>query len=160
MTTRRARLICILLAACALIVTGSQWYPISVALLTVDVPFEPGYGPNLKGMARRTRWGDPPIRHGWTRIWYADTGRLALETEYSFNRILRSTTWYESGSVASQMPEQPTVKPVYFSANHEGPWEWGVGDQQEPSMPEWMYDYRKWNAALSALGKRYRSISN
>ena len=41
------------------------------------------------------------------------------------------------------------------------PWLWGVTDQTEPTMPAWMKDDEKWQAALDAQGpdKEYRMVT-
>ena len=53
------------------------------------------------------------------------------------------------GSVAEQ--NQAASIDGHPSMHREGPpWLWGVTDQTEPSMPEWMKDDAKWQVALDA----------
>ena len=93
--------------------------------------------------------------------WYPATGYKAHE--YNFPKgHTRSIVWGPSGSVELQL-RSPSRIPDRYRYLHapetlilggvvkwkfSPPWWWGVTDQTEPSIPEWMKDDAKWQAAL------------
>ena len=68
---------------------------------------------------------------------------------------MRTIQWNLDGSIAWQTTRGTwPFWQLVFLASHEftteSPWLWGVTDQTEPTMPEWMKDDAQWQAALDA----------
>ncbi len=156
MTPRRARLVLVLVVLGVVGVGVVVREPVSLWLLTVEVPYETTpnsrevSGQHVRGVKRVTRWGDPGQLHGPKVAWHVETGFLAHEEEHSFGRLIRATFWHPHGKVFFQLPEQPTKQVEPYSANDSPPWLWNVTDQTAPSMPAWMKDDEQWQRALDA----------
>ena len=65
---------------------------------------------------------------------------------------IHETWWRVDGRVLSQSSIDllPTGQSVAIIRRSSPPWLWGVTDQSTPSMPGWMKDDAKWQAALDA----------
>ena len=80
---------------------------------------------------------------GPSDLWYVKSGFKAIE--YPAGRKSCGTEWSPDGTVLLQ---------VYRNAQGRGqvksnpPWLWGVTDQTEPTIPEWMKDDELWAKAL------------
>ncbi len=75
-------------------------------------------------------------------FWYTASGFLFSRREDSANGRIRATFWHEDGTVEKQMGTEISGRKT------APPWLWGVTDQTEPTMPEWMKDDEKWAEAL------------
>ena len=99
---------------------------------------------------------DPSVSHGLTVQYHVSTGFKAWEAEYSHGELVRRTTWNADGRVERQIAgeESRTTRVRGMKRNRNflstPPWLWGVTDQTAPTMPEWMKDDAKWQAALDA----------
>ena len=73
------------------------------------------------------------------------------------------TVWFSDNAVAnwisrsSGAPDGTVMRPLRAPGRVPPdktypPWSWNVTDQTQPSMPEWMTDDAKWQAALDAQG--------
>ncbi len=84
-------------------------------------------------------------------VFHARTGFKVKEGSYESDGI-HETWWRVDGRVLSQSSVDvvPTGQKVTFFRKTSPPWRWGVADQTAPSMPEWMKDDAKWQAALYA----------
>ena len=69
---------------------------------------------------------------------YLETGMKSLEGEGE-----RITVWRIDGAVAFQEGDDGEKR-------RSPPWLWGVTDETSPTMPAWMKDDAKWQAALAA----------
>ena len=86
-------------------------------------------------------------RYGPIGGWYVDSGlRVSAGIDFGNNRNL--TNWRPNGVVAMQGVLAPSGFPT--TQKDSPPWLWGVTDQTEPTMPVWMKDDAKWQAALDA----------
>ncbi len=72
------------------------------------------------------------------RQWYVDSGFMCRDWYIDDQRI---TEWDVNGALVRQGLVRERTAP---------PWFWGVTDQTEPSIPAWMKDDAKWQAALDA----------
>ena len=63
-----------------------------------------------------------------------------------------TTEWHPDGSVRHQrrLFFDESGETVREQARESPPWWWGVTDQTEPTMPEWMKDDAKWQEALDS----------
>ena len=92
----------------------------------------------MRGWQLCHRWRGGPLEssYGQTVFWYAETGFIARLTIPT-----RGTTYfYPDGRVEKQLTSgKPILNP---------PWLWGVENQVNPSMPEWMLDGENWRTLL------------
>ena len=98
----------------------------------------------LRGFRKARRWSGR--LHGPHEMWFLRTGYQSSRRWFEDGERTRWTNWEMDGAVRSQLwYENGTRK-----ERHSPPWLWGVTDQTEPSMPAWMKDDEKWQAALDA----------
>ena len=137
--TRRAR---VALGVLALAVIG-------LSACTQTIFIEEGPEPaSLRGWETWGRWGKAAQRRV---VFHARTGFKANESSCESDGV-HETWWRVDGRVLSQSSVDvvPTGQKVTFFRKTSPPWRWGVADQTAPSMPEWMKDDAKWQAALYA----------
>ena len=79
--------------------------------------------------------------------WDRSTGFKIHEVRRSRAGIVHLTLWRSDGRVQSQALRHARGA---WAKRYSPPWWWGVTDQTEPSIPEWMKDNAKWQAALDA----------
>ena len=84
-------------------------------------------------------------KHGKTRAWYVESGTLASEGDYRNGSPVSVTHWNNDGTVREQRGWRDGVR---LPKRTSPPWLWGVTDQTEPTMPEWMQDDEQWQAAF------------
>ncbi len=98
------------------------------------------------------RFGTDRTNHGPSVAWYLETGFKAFEQEWHDGEAIRTTYWNPDGSIAWQSTGDTIWIPLMSEDpdRTHPPWLWGVTAQTEPSMPEWMKDDAKWQAALDA----------
>ncbi len=107
---------------------------------------------DVRGYETSGRWWD----YRESVRWYADTGFKAHEALYRDTICVRETYWNTDGTVDYQRYEADAIPGVGHGFVRGGtqssgpPWLWGVTDQVAPSMPAWMKDNAKWQAALAA----------
>ena len=109
------------------------------------------------------RFPSPPATRGWTRVrrwdnhptmealWYVETGYESANLAFDRNGYVQMTQFAPDGNVLRQMWQYGSggtyrLKWTRFSP----PWFWSVTDQTEPTIPAWMKDHAKWQAALDA----------
>ena len=141
---RRAKLVLLVLAVAfvGLGVLASQ--PVYWWVMTKRQYYEIFYmGGRERGYQAVWRWGrQPGVAHGWGRSYNVDSGVLRGESYHENGLLLRETSWFHDGEVIHQLDEA--------KSRWAPPWWWGVTDQTEPTMPAWMKDDEKWQAALAA----------
>ncbi len=107
----------------------------------------------LRGWTYMIRWSEMgrPVRR---TAWYVESGFKASEIllEFSSTELRRpnrdrTTVWNERGLVTHQSSFGPAGD---FEGAIAPPWLWGVTDQTAPTIPAWMKDDAKWQAALDA----------
>ena len=96
---------------------------------------------DTRGWLRVNRWSG---RVEKARLYYRNTGLMAVEATRDDGDALLTTAWREDGSVWHQVPPRTRTLP------QSPPWLWGVTDQTAPSIPAWMKDDERWQAALDA----------
>ena len=104
---------------------------------------------NVRGYETSGRWWD----HRESIRWYTDTGFKAHEALYRDTLCVRETYWNTDGTVDYQTYEADAKARgqwVTHPTQTSPPWLWGVTDQTEPTMPEWMKYDAKWQAAIDA----------
>ena len=143
----RAKLVLLVLAVALVGLGVWAWEPVYWWVMTERV-WEEGYGGNgdiVRGWFSRSRWrtGD---RYGPGRNWYVWTGYKATEWFYETDDITALTCWNPDGTLEFQRRETDERGWAYWKP----PWRWGVTEQTESTMPEWMKDDAKWQAALDA----------
>ncbi len=138
----------------SILITREEWLELKLTE-TVDVVAVPGHesefeGHPIRSLSTLRRWS-PQTRHGKTVVYYLETGMKCYQCQYEDGRCLRYTMWDFDGKVRHQrwyVDEDGEV----LVGQEEGrkftpPWLWGVTDQTATSMPEWMKDDAKWQAA-------------
>ena len=149
--TRRARVV---LAVIALAVIGLgvwAWEPVYWAVMTKREYHESVW---LKGTDSEFRARGWVSVQRWTALvgygpmvfYYVDSGMVYIRV-WSSGDGLRETVWSPDGTVAEQAQESAHGDVV---SRNFPPWLWGVTDQTSPSIPAWMKDDAKWQAALDA----------
>ena len=86
--------------------------------------------------------------------WYPKSGLKCGETVLTGHEW-RTTTWHPDGAVASQV--QSRLGGDDEARRSSPPWWWGVTDQTERTMPAWMKDDTKWQAAGIETNEAHRS---
>ncbi len=99
-----------------------------------------------RGYADVNRWGRESRLEETS--WYVENGRKAFEQEWSDGEVLRRTDWDIEGKAFQQYRLFDDSGNEAYQFRHSPPWWWGVTDQTEPSIPEWMKDDAKWAKAL------------
>ena len=79
--------------------------------------------------------------------WYLDSGFLADQATVHGAEV-RITVWRADGSVKNQVIFSTVA--LQIRDHDDPPWLWGVTDQTAPTIPAWMKDDAKWQAALDA----------
>ena len=97
-----------------------------------------------RGWYRVRRWGSDRSSEGPAVYWYGATGFRAATVLYKNAGALQYTRWRPDGTVIWQ------IDGLNSAFRNSSPWLWGVTDQTSPSIPAWMKDDAKWQAALDA----------
>ena len=145
---RRAKLVLLMLTAA--IVGLGVWHGEAVWwwVMTKRDPCQNGSdGHEMRGWETVPRW-EFLGTHRSAELWFAETGFKASKGEWeTADRLagFRITVWNPDGSVKMQLKGLPRR-----DKKASPPWWWGVTDQTEPSIPAWMKDDEKWQAALDA----------
>ena len=152
-SSRRAARLTLAAVAVAVIGLGVwAWEPLYWWVITerVFTGHNDGDGGIVRGWYRIGRWSGRETRDGRAVTWFVSTGYRASETFFAggFGRIGRTTIWKPSGSVQHQIG--PTQWPGVPGWRTSPPWLWGVTDETEPSIPAWILDDERWQAALDA----------
>ncbi len=164
---RRAKLVLLVLAVALVGLGVWAWEPLWMWVMTKTVLVEhlPSVD-RVQTLDRAEKWVSYARRgtysverwiggfHGWYRVWFTETGKLACEMYFRHHWPVRRTVWWFDGTVAEQtrpigVPNESDDS-VALETKTEAPWWWNATDQTEPSMPEWMKDDAKWQAALDA----------
>lgn len=159
MTARRARLIAgfllvaVVVSALFLVPWKSLYWSI-----THDKFYEEWPSKNARGWSYLERGAKGEIferRRGPLVQFSVRTGFKTMECVVEDIVPTRRTYWNEDGTVRYQErwrsdldhPDGPLLQ------RRAPPWWWGVTDQSAPTMPEWMKDDARWQAALEKQGK-------
>ncbi len=152
----RARVV---LAVIALAVIGLgvwAWEPVWLWATTKRVFEESSCGgKKIRGWHTVSRWTGDDLGF---RLFFVENGWLRAEGtgDDPFERV---TNWNMDGEVVHQAYAVDydggvwtrSRRIVVTSMGGKGPpWLWGVSDQTAPTMPAWMKDNAKWQAALDA----------
>ena len=97
-------------------------------------------GPKMRGWKQGALWPDS----GLGLLWYVDSGFKAEEYFIRDGNVY-ITRWRPDGSVLRQ---DTGIQAGPDQSQETPPWLWGVTDQTEPTMPEWMNDDEQWAKAL------------
>ena len=115
------------------------WEPLYWCVMTKKVTTEPHItafwgdhfvGEPIRGFRWTNRWTDRFVREVG---WYGSTGFVALQ----WFAHPGWTLWNPNGSIWMQSSDSSGLR-------RAPPWLWGVTDQSEPTIPEWMKDDAKW----------------
>ena len=161
MTSRRARLVLVLVVLGVVVLVLWAWEPlydyVSLRRLLVDEAtfeviavsqtsvfggdFGTWAGHPVRGWIMEDRWTG---EYGYLVGYYLETGMMALDENPT------STVWKLDGAVLCQYRFYDETGAKVKERKYSPPWWWGVTDQTVPSMPEWMKDDEKWQRALDA----------
>ena len=148
---RRAKLVLLVLAIAFVGLGVWAWEPVYLGVTTKHIWSEFRQdGHAVRGWEWVRRW-TLLSDHPKAMFWYVETGFKACAYEHS--PILCVTDWHVDGTVKLQQWTVPGGKPTRgrrIETKSTPPWRWGVTDQTAPSMPAWMKDDAKWQAALDA----------
>ena len=146
--TRRAKVVLAVLA-CAIVGLGVwAWEPVYWWVMTTTRYSEgTNYGIPVRTTVYENRWSRGKRIVGY----YVGSGYKAYEydvdrTGQGFDTV---TAWHPDGIVQHQ-EERGAGQPGWTGWTDSPPWLRGVTDQTAPSMPAWMKDDAKWQAALDA----------
>ncbi len=107
-----------------------------------DMKYEArGYTSRQRWASGKKRWHGPAVHH------FVETGLLWNKGSHRDGRWDHGTWWEFDGTVMKQVRHDESGRPEEKTSP---PWWWGVTDETAPSMPEWMKDDAKWQAALDA----------
>ena len=149
MTSRRAKLVLLVLAVAIVGLGVLAWEPVYWWVMTKRVAWETtSPQPHARGYSTIWRWTSNKIKHGPQCLWYTTTGFKMAESDWGPEGTLRGTYWRPDGTVDIQGRHYDEVGSVVHERKRVAPWWWGVADQTEPTMPAWMKDDAKWAKAL------------
>ena len=103
-----------------------------------------------RGYSTVRRWASKKIKYGRECLWHTTTGFKKAESDWGTGGTLRMTWWRPDGTIFAQWRRHDDTGTEVKEHKRKGPWLWGVTDQTEPTMPEWMKDDEQWQAALDA----------
>ncbi len=141
MTPRRARLVLVLVVLGVVGVGVAAWEPVW-RWASTHREYTDTYG--IRGWRVVEQW-DRNKQLG--RVFFWPNGFKMQELELRDSGERRYTQWRPDGTVERQAISYQGTMPNNKEAP---PWLWGVTDQTEPTMPAWMKDDEKWQAALDA----------
>ena len=110
-------------------------------------------GHEVRGWRTYQRQGDyRGAGHRRWVYWFLGNGRKQSEANWSEGYLLWMTEWNYDGTVHAQFDFVSPDGSLTDSPREKEspPCLWGVSDQTTPSMPAWMKDDEKWQAALDA----------
>ena len=143
---RRAKLVLLVLAVAIVGLGVRAWEPVCSFVVFEEVPcYRLSFGgvstppqpeDTRRGICVRNRWTH---QRRFETFWWAHNGFLATKHEYDGEELIRTTHWNADGSMHTEHWDEDGDLSIR-----------GVPDQTAPSMPEWMKDDAKWQAALDA----------
>ena len=124
------------------------WEPVYWWVMTEPKYYETG---GRRGWSRSYRWEHSESGSPFCS-WFATSGFKAVEgvmvqqrnDDMTYEQL---TLWQPDGSTYCQAS---AIDTIHHRENLSPPWWWGVTDQTAPTMPEWMKDDARWQAALDA----------
>ena len=167
---RRAKLVLLVLAVAIVGLGVWAWEPVYWWVMTERVYVEKYVVPGgtVRGWMS-VRRGNEDDWFGPNVLYYVDAGFMSEEALFRglpahegwlsrlqyLEAVKRVTYWNPDGTVSCQFrpgPGMPALRmePSANESRAAPPWWWGVTDQTAPSMPGWMKDDEKWQAALDA----------
>ena len=102
----------------------------------------------VRGWSTIHRWSG--INVGPFADYFVRSGKRSSYGSESDDGIYKHTSWKFDGSVSWQISYNVRIPPGdrEKGLNYLPPWLWGVTDQTEPTMPEWMKEDEKWAKAF------------
>ncbi len=153
--TRRAKVALLALTLALLVLGVWAWVnggPLWEWVMTETVPtheFPNHLGHVARSVCIRQRWGGEVL----CRICYStENGLIAICAQKNTSGEWVETSWRFDGTVERQLL-QHCGTPLSYELKTSPPWLLGVTDQTEPTIPAWMKDDAKWQAALDAQRK-------
>ena len=140
--TRRAKVVLLSLGIALVALVALAWQPLYWLVTTEKRYMEWDYG-QTRGWQRKDRWTD--LIHLEERF-RVSTGFKTLSWSNKSDLYV-TTGWRMNGRLVGQWRIVGTGGNSMFEERTMPPW-WGVTNQTEPSMPEWMKDDEKWAKAL------------
>ena len=153
MTTRRSRLVLVLVVLGVAAVGVFAWEPIWETVRVKRVLIESSsHSVPRRGFGTYLRWSGRPVMHGLRRMWNPENGLLKHESTWHGGGTVTYTTWGRDGKIHVQAWDvwDEAARNQITQSRYSPPWLWGKVDQAEPSMPAWMKDDEQWQAALDA----------
>ena len=161
MTSRRARLVLVLVVLGVVGVGVFAWEPLYWWVITETVPLTVvrplstwNEGHRVRGRVQVRR--GTHMLHGRFVTYFLETGLKSAEAEWRNDMLWRATSWNLDGKVKHQGWNRQLENNPDLADNTTAeyklspPWWWNATDQTAPSMPAWMKDDEQWQRALDA----------